>query len=93
MFAPSEMTNGAATTPPAGVLTMLRMAFREASSARKCPMPKLQALHGIRLSATVFSATPFGLGLVCLALYPITKELNLRIGDELAERRKKFATE
>jgi Na+/melibiose symporter-like transporter len=51
-----------------------------------------QALHGIRLSATVFSAIPFALGLVFLALYPITKELNLRIGDELAERRKKFAT-
>ena len=51
-----------------------------------------QALHGIRLSATVFAAIPFALGLVCLAFYPISKELNLRIGDELAERRKKFAT-
>ena len=52
-----------------------------------------RALEGIRLSATVYSAIPFALGLVCLALYPISKELNLRIGDELAERRKKFATE
>jgi Na+/melibiose symporter-like transporter len=50
-----------------------------------------QALHGIRLSATVFAAIPFAVGLVCLAFYPISKELNLRIGDELAERRKKFA--
>ncbi len=49
------------------------------------------ALHGIRLSATVFSAVPFALGLICLALYPITRELNLRIGGELAERRKKFS--
>jgi Na+/melibiose symporter-like transporter len=49
------------------------------------------ALHGIRLSATVFSAVPFALGLICVALYPITKELNLRIGGELAERRKTFA--
>ena len=52
-----------------------------------------RALHGIRLSATVFAAIPFALGVVCLALYPISKELNLRIADELAERRKKFAAE
>jgi Na+/melibiose symporter-like transporter len=50
-----------------------------------------RALEGIRLSATVYSAVPFAIGMVCLALYPISKELNLRIGDELAERRKKFA--
>jgi Na+/melibiose symporter-like transporter len=51
-----------------------------------------QALQGIRLSATVFSTIPFVLGLVCLALYPIGKALNLRIQDELVERRKKFGT-
>lgn len=50
-----------------------------------------QALLGIRLCATIYSAIPFILGLVCLVLYPISKELNLRIADELAERRKKFA--
>ena len=49
-----------------------------------------RALHGIRLSATIYSAIPFAVGLMCLVLYPISKELNLRIGDELAERRKKF---
>ena len=51
-----------------------------------------RALHGIRLSATVYAAIPFALGIVCLILYPISKELNLRIGDELSARRKKFST-
>ncbi len=49
-------------------------------------------LLGIRLSASLYAAVPFALGLVCLAFYPIGKELNLRIQDELAERRKKFAS-
>jgi Na+/melibiose symporter-like transporter len=52
-----------------------------------------QALLGIRLSATLYSAIPFVLGVICLMFYPISKELNLRIQDELAERRKKFAAE
>jgi GPH family glycoside/pentoside/hexuronide:cation symporter len=51
------------------------------------------ALLGIRLSATLYSAIPFTLGLICLAMYPIGKELNRRIQDELTERREKFATE
>ncbi len=50
------------------------------------------ALLGIRLSASLFAALPFVLGIVCLIIYPIGKELNLRIQAELAERRKKFAT-
>lgn len=49
------------------------------------------ALLGIRLGASLYSTIPFVLCLVCLALYPISKELNLLIQDELAERRKKFA--
>jgi Na+/melibiose symporter-like transporter len=48
------------------------------------------ALLGIRLSATYYSAIPFALCIVCLALYPITKSMNLQIQDELVERRKKF---
>jgi len=52
-----------------------------------------ESLQGIRLTATVFSALPFAIGVVCLFFYPIGKELNLRIGDELAERRKRFANE
>ena len=52
-----------------------------------------RALLGIRLSATVYAAIPFALGLVCLIIYPIGKQLNQRIGEELAERRRKFAAE
>lgn len=51
------------------------------------------ALLGIRLSATVYSAIPFALCIVCLALYPISKSLNLRIQNELLERRKQFASQ
>ncbi|HVW20742.1 MAG TPA: MFS transporter [Opitutaceae bacterium] len=49
------------------------------------------ALLGIRLSATIYSALPFALGLVFLAFYPITKELGARIQAELTERRKAYA--
>jgi Na+/melibiose symporter-like transporter len=45
------------------------------------------ALLGIRLCATVFSAVPFVLGLVCLAVYPIGRELGARVRRELADRR------
>jgi hypothetical protein len=34
---------------------------------------------------------PFVLGLACLALYPIGRELGMRIQTELAERRDKYA--
>jgi Na+/melibiose symporter-like transporter len=49
------------------------------------------ALLGIQLSASLYSALPLLLGVICLIAYPIGKELNLRIGDELAERRKGYA--
>jgi Na+/melibiose symporter-like transporter len=49
------------------------------------------ALLGIRLSATVYSAVPLAIGLVCVILYPITKSLNLQIQNELEARRKKLA--
>jgi len=49
------------------------------------------SLRGIQLGATVYAGIPFALGVLCMFFYPISKELNLRIGDELAERRKKFA--
>jgi len=45
------------------------------------------ALLGIRLCATVFSAVPFILGLICLAAYPIGRELGATVQRELAERR------
>jgi len=50
------------------------------------------ALLGIRLCATVFSAVPFVLGLICLAVYPIGRDLGARVQRELAERRAAQAT-
>jgi Na+/melibiose symporter-like transporter len=50
------------------------------------------ALLGIRLGASVYPALAMALGLVCLIIYPIGKKLNLRIQDELAQRRQQFAT-
>lgn len=50
------------------------------------------ALLGIRLGASVYPAAMLGLGLVCLVVYPIGKVLNLRIQEELAERRRLAGT-
>jgi len=50
------------------------------------------ALLGIRLGASLYPALFLGVGLGCLAVYPITQELNARIQQELEERRKKFAS-
>lgn len=49
------------------------------------------ALLGIRLAASIYSAIPMVLGLLCLAIYPIGKELGARIQQELEERRKRYA--
>jgi GPH family glycoside/pentoside/hexuronide:cation symporter len=49
------------------------------------------SLYGIRMSATIYSAVPFALGLICLAMYPIGKSLGLKIEADLAERRAKYA--
>jgi Na+/melibiose symporter-like transporter len=51
------------------------------------------ALMGIRLCATIYPAIPFIIGLVCLAIYPIGKALNLRIQNDLVERRKQFTSQ
>jgi GPH family glycoside/pentoside/hexuronide:cation symporter len=40
----------------------------------------------------VYPALALGGVLVCLALYPIGKSLNLRMQSELAERRRRYAT-
>jgi Na+/melibiose symporter-like transporter len=50
-----------------------------------------QALQGIRLIITVYPAVFFGIVLVCLLGYKITKRLNLQIQDELAARRTKYS--
>ena len=51
------------------------------------------ALLGIRLGASIYPAIALVFGLGCLAIYPIGKKLNLRIQDELVERRKKYAAQ
>lgn len=48
------------------------------------------AILGIRLGISVYPSVFMGICLLCLAAYPIGKELNLRIQNELEERRKKF---
>lgn len=47
-----------------------------------------EVLSGIRLAVSVYSALPFALGAFCMLFYPIGKELNIRIGRELEERRR-----
>ena len=51
-----------------------------------------RALLGIRLGASVYPAVALAIVIVCLAMYPIGKKLNLRIQDELTERRRQYAT-
>jgi GPH family glycoside/pentoside/hexuronide:cation symporter len=50
------------------------------------------ALLGIRLGASIFPALMIVFCIGCVAVYPISKDLNLQIQNELEERRKKFAT-
>ncbi len=50
-----------------------------------------QALLGIRLIISLLPAILFLVVIACLLSYPIGKELNIQIQDELAERRKTFA--
>jgi Na+/melibiose symporter-like transporter len=49
-----------------------------------------RALLGIRLGASIYPALALLLGLVCLAVYPIGKELGKTIERELNERRKEY---
>lgn len=49
------------------------------------------ALLGIRLCASIYAAIPFGLGVICLIVYPIGKALNRQLQEELTARRKTFA--
>lgn len=51
-----------------------------------------ESLQGLRLGASIFSAVPFALAVICVVLYPIGKDLNERIAAELEDRRKKFST-
>ncbi len=46
-----------------------------------------EVLEGIRMSATIYSAIPFALGVVCMLFYPISKALEHKITADLANRR------
>ncbi len=48
------------------------------------------AQSGIRLTASVYAGLAFFATAVCLFFYPISRELNQKIADELAARRKMF---
>ena len=48
------------------------------------------ALFGIRMTASIYPAITFSVGVVALLFYGISKKLNLQIQDELVERRKGF---
>ncbi|RJP63542.1 MAG: MFS transporter [Ignavibacteriales bacterium] len=50
------------------------------------------ALNGIRWTMSIFPAITFGICVICLFFYPINKNLEIKITDELAERRKSFAS-
>lgn len=52
-----------------------------------------QALTGIRMTISVYPGIFLVIVVACLFFYKIDKELNLRIADELAERRKSFGSE
>jgi hypothetical protein len=45
------------------------------------------------MTASVFSAIPFLLGVVCLFFYQIDTGTNIRMTNELAERRRRFAAQ
>jgi Na+/melibiose symporter-like transporter len=49
------------------------------------------ALTGIRMTASIYPAITFFIGVIALWFYGINKKLNLQIQDELIERRKSFS--
>ncbi len=51
-----------------------------------------KALLGIRLTASIFPAIPFAIGVGLLCFYSISRKMEFTIQDELARRRKLFAT-
>ena len=46
---------------------------------------------GIRLTSSVYPALFLAMVVICLTFYTIDKQLNIRIQNELAERRQKLA--
>ena len=51
------------------------------------------AQMGIRLTASVYAGLAFFATAACLFFYPITREVNQKIANELAERRKGFGSQ
>ena len=49
-----------------------------------------QALAGIRMTASIYPAITFLIGVAALAFYGISKQMSLQIQDELAERRRSY---
>jgi GPH family glycoside/pentoside/hexuronide:cation symporter len=50
----------------------------------------VEALRGIRMTISIYPTIFFLIVIACLIVYKIDKKLNIRIQDELAERRKGF---
>jgi glycoside/pentoside/hexuronide:cation symporter, GPH family len=50
-----------------------------------------EALNGIRMTMSIFPAITFGVCVVCLCFYRITKQTEIQITTELTERRKAYA--
>jgi len=48
------------------------------------------ALQGIRYTVSIFPAATFLIGVGCLFFYPITKQLEIQITDDLFARRKAY---
>jgi Na+/melibiose symporter-like transporter len=51
-----------------------------------------EAIQGFRVCSGIVVGILFAVCTVLLIAYPITKRLTIQMADELAERRKKFAT-
>jgi glycoside/pentoside/hexuronide:cation symporter, GPH family len=49
-----------------------------------------RTLIGIRLTASIFPAIPFAIGIVLLLFYKINKQMELQMQNELTERRKQY---
>jgi Na+/melibiose symporter-like transporter len=49
-----------------------------------------RTLIGIRLTASIFPAIPFAIGIVLLLLYKIDKQMELQMQNELTDRRKQY---
>lgn len=57
----------------------------------KATLQSAHAQSGILLTASVYAGLAFFAAAACLMFYPITREVNQKIANELAERRKGFS--